>query len=75
MEFPNRIIVEANELMVHSQRKRPLQMHFLYKTLTKKLHLCISNKFVFELQIEFIIQLFEQKVLASKERRATIRRF
>ena len=34
MEFPNRIIVEANELMVHSQRKRPLKMHFLYKTLT-----------------------------------------
>ena len=75
MEFPNRIIVAANELMVYSHRKRPLQMHFLYKTLTKKFHLCISNKFVFELQIKFIIQLFEQKVLASKERRATIRRY
>ena len=50
-------------------------MHFLYKTLTKKFQFCISNKLVFELQIKFIIQLFEQKVLVSKERRAMIEQF
>ena len=75
MEFPNRIIVAANELMVYSYRKRPLKMHFLYKTLTKKFQFCISNKLVFELQIKFIIQLFEQKFLVSKERRAMIEQF
>ena len=45
-------------------------MHFPYKTLTKKFHLCISNKFVFELQIKFIIQLFEQKNFSIKGKKS-----